>query len=176
MKISAQEEYGLRCLLQLARQQGDGGWVTVSQIAECEGLSVPYVEKLLRILSRSGLVESARGAKGGYRLGFAPERITVGSALRLLGEFPDPITVCDQYVGNLPSCIHSSGCSVRPVWAQITAYLGSMLDALRLSDLLEGEVAVHQRVTVAHEASIRAKEPLVRLSHIDLNSKTRSVK
>ncbi|HZF38830.1 MAG TPA: Rrf2 family transcriptional regulator, partial [Blastocatellia bacterium] len=75
MKITAQEEYGLRCILQLAREQtanSDGnlepGAIFVRDIAEREGLSVAYVEKILWTLSHSGIVESVRGPKGGYRL------------------------------------------------------------------------------------------------------------
>ena len=71
MKITAQEEYGLGCILQLAREEGNlelGGAMQVRDIAEREGLSVAYVEKILWTLSRRGIVESVRGPKGGYRL------------------------------------------------------------------------------------------------------------
>lgn len=175
MKISAQEEYGLRCLLQLARLNEDG-WVTVSQIAENEGLSVPYVEKLLRILSKDGLVESARGSRGGYRLGLPENRITVGAALRALGAFPDSNNVCGQYVGNMDTCVHSSGCSVRPVWAQIILYMGAMLDGLTLADLLGTETSVRERVAVAHTATVAAKTPLIRGTSLRTNSRLRSMK
>ena len=68
MKITAQEEYGLRCLLQLARHASDPRPVTVGQVAASEGLSFAYAEKLLRVLSAAGLAESIRGSRGGYRL------------------------------------------------------------------------------------------------------------
>ena len=67
MKITAQEEYGLRCLLQLARMP-QGQIVSVKEIADKEGLSGANVEKLLRLLSHAGLVHSVRGIKGGYVL------------------------------------------------------------------------------------------------------------
>ena len=67
MKITAQEEYGLRCLLRLARA-GDGRSLTIPEIAADEGLSVPYVAKLLAVLRQAGLIESVRGRSGGYRL------------------------------------------------------------------------------------------------------------
>ena len=67
MKISAQEEYGLRCLLQLARAE-EGQSVSITEIAAAEGLSAPYVAKLLAILRQQGLIESERGRTGGYRL------------------------------------------------------------------------------------------------------------
>ena len=67
MKVSAQEEYGLRCLLQLA-PLGEGEYLTLTQIAEREGISVANAGKLLWILNKAGLVSSIRGTKGGYRL------------------------------------------------------------------------------------------------------------
>ena len=75
MKITSQEEYGLRCLLQLARTP-QGQIVSVKEIGIKEGLSSAYVEKLLRILSKTGLVHSVRGLKGGYVLNRPPSAVT----------------------------------------------------------------------------------------------------
>src|SRR5262245_39720263 len=85
MKISAQEEYGLRCLLRLA-QSGDNASATLPEIAAAEGLSVAYAAKLLSVLRQAGLIESVRGRSGGYRLAQAPETIGLGSLLLTLGE------------------------------------------------------------------------------------------
>jgi Rrf2 family protein len=169
MKLSAQEEYGLRCLLQLARA-GDGDWVSVSEISEAEGLSTPYVEKLLRILSQNGLARSARGSKGGFQLAMPPDRITIGAAIRALGEILTPEHVCGQYIGNQDACVHTSSCSVRPMWAQIAAYIGAMLDGMKLSDLLETEGHVREKVASAHKAAIG--EPLIRSAQITMNSRS----
>ena len=67
MKLSAQEEYGLRCLLALARVE-PGRSLTVPQIAEAEHISAPNVAKLLRVLRRAGYVAALRGQAGGYTL------------------------------------------------------------------------------------------------------------
>ena len=67
MKLTSQEEYGLRCLLRIARQ-GEGGALTIPEISEAEGISSYYVAKLMRILRRGGFVTSARGQAGGYTL------------------------------------------------------------------------------------------------------------
>ena len=64
MKLSSQEEYGLRCLLQIARQ-GEGGSLTIAEMSQREGISAPNVAKILRILRRAGLVKSTRGKAGG---------------------------------------------------------------------------------------------------------------
>ncbi len=69
MKISAHEEYGLRCLVQLARAEVDGESLTLNQIADREGLSVANAGKLMWILVKAGLVQSQRGANGGYIAG-----------------------------------------------------------------------------------------------------------
>ena len=75
MKITAQEEYGLRCLLRLARAEGEHAALTIPEIAAAEGLSVPYVAKLLAVLRQAGLIESARGRAGGYRFAGTPEEV-----------------------------------------------------------------------------------------------------
>ena len=80
MKISAQEEYGIRCLLRLA-EQGAGGILTIPGLARAEGLSPPYVAKLMRILRKGGLVKSVRGQAGGYMLTRPLGQIRVAEAL-----------------------------------------------------------------------------------------------
>src|SRR5438046_10677342 len=91
MKITAQEEYGLRCLLRLA-QSREGHSLTIPDIAAAEGLSVPYVAKLLSVLRQAGLVDSERGRTGGYRLAGTASDITLGQVLLVLGErlFDEP--------------------------------------------------------------------------------------
>ena len=74
MKISAQEEYGLRCLMRLAQAE-EGHSLTLPEVAAAEGLSVPYVAKLLAVLRQAGLIDSARGRTGGYRLAKAPAEV-----------------------------------------------------------------------------------------------------
>src|SRR5215472_8505783 len=84
MKHSAQEEYGLRCLLRLARE-GELGSLTITEISLAEGISSHYVAKLMRILRRGGFVKSARGQAGGYTLSRGADQIVVGEALAALG-------------------------------------------------------------------------------------------
>ena len=79
MKISSQEEYGLRCLMRLARV-GQSESLSIPEIAVGEGLSQPYVGKLLAVLRQAGIIESVRGRTGGYRLAMPPEDITLGVA------------------------------------------------------------------------------------------------
>ncbi len=76
MKFSSQEEYGLRCLLRIARE-GRATGLTIPEISEAEGISTFYVAKLMRVLRRGGLVKSSRGKIGGYALARPPSEITV---------------------------------------------------------------------------------------------------
>jgi len=86
MKISAQEEYGLRCLLQLARAEVEDESLTLSQLAGREGISVANAGKLMWILNKAGLVQSQRGTKGGYRLARPASTIHLNEVIRVLDE------------------------------------------------------------------------------------------
>jgi len=137
MKITAQEEYGLRCLLQLARRASDAKPVTVREVAASEGLSLSYAEKLLRVLSSAGLAESIRGARGGYRLLASPKQITVGDAVRALGGFSNQHQICARYTGNEDTCVHHGDCNIRPLWGRVHDEVEKVLDGVTLSTLLE---------------------------------------
>ena len=141
MKITAQEEYGLRCILQLARDE-KSGTLMVRDIAEREGLSVAYVEKLLWTLGRSGIVESVRGPKGGYRLTRPPSQISLGEVMRVLGGIPTEEEICSQFTGNQDACVHHNDCELKPVWASITDFVHSVFDKVPISSLLNGSVDV----------------------------------
>jgi Rrf2 family protein len=143
LKITAQEEYGLRCVLQLARQETEPGeLLLVRDIAEREGLSVAYVEKILWMLSRSGLVESVRGPKGGYKLTRPAALISLGEVMRVLGGIQTEEELCGQFTGNHDTCVHHSDCGLRPVWASITDMVNSVFDKVPLASMLNGGLDV----------------------------------
>ncbi|MHB1460410.1 MAG: RrF2 family transcriptional regulator [Armatimonadota bacterium] len=138
MKITAQEEYGLRCLMNLARRV-PGQTVNAREISEGEGLSVAYVEKILHQLTRSGLTESVRGASGGYRLKRMNDAITLRQALDALGGVINTMDVCDQFTGSHEVCVHQhAGCGIRSVWGFIGDYLSLVFDSITLRDLVDG--------------------------------------
>jgi Rrf2 family protein len=136
MKITAQEEYGLRCILQLAAQP-PGEQLTVGEIARREGLSVAYVEKLLRILARAGLVRSQRGTKGGYEMMRPCDQISLGQVARALGGVQSSQEICERHTGNLSACIHEGSCDLRPVWQGVVDYVLDAMDAISLAQILE---------------------------------------
>jgi Rrf2 family protein len=137
MKLSAQEEYGLRCLLQVAREQERS--LTTPELAEREGLTPAHVHKLMRLLRRGGLVRSVRGRKGGYQLARPAEQIDVGAVLAALGGRLYFRDFCGQHKGNARVCVHNSDCSIRAVWMAIDQAVQHALGKTRLSDLLRGE-------------------------------------
>src|SRR5258708_9282999 len=106
MKISAQEEYGLRCLLQLARAEAHGESLTLAQIAQLEGISVANTGKLMWILNKAGLVQSQRGIKGGYRLARPASAIHLNERISVLDD-ESVETHCQRYASVLGSCMHT---------------------------------------------------------------------
>lgn len=147
MKVTAQEEYGLRCILQLARHYGEAP-MAGRTIAELEGLSIDYVTKLLMSLRKTNLVQSVRGIKGGFTMTREPGSISVGEVMRSLSSeegivltSPDS-HLCDQFSGQLESCIHLGSCGIRPVWRILSRYISRMLDQISLLELLQDEEQV----------------------------------
>src|SRR5262245_38326540 len=143
MKITAQEEYGLRCLLRLAQAE-PGQSLTLPEVAAAEGLSVPYAAKLLSVLRQGGLIESVRGRSGGYRLARPPASIGLGSLLLVLGEplFDEP-GYCERHAGTAATagagCVHHGSCSLRPLWLTLEQWIRGTLDQITLADLLQSE-------------------------------------
>ncbi len=146
MKVTALEEYGLRCLLDLARHAEEPRPVTVRDVAAREGLSVAYTEKLLRVLSQAGLAEVSRGSKGGFRLKGTPSTVTVGDAMRALGGFSSQHEICTRYTGEQPSCVHLRSCTVRPIWGFVNRQISALLDAIPLQWLLSNEHDARRRM------------------------------
>lgn len=147
MKISAQEEYGLRCLLQLARAANMGESLTLSQIARLEGISQANAGKLLWILSKAGLVQSTRGIKGGYTLARPSSEIRLNQVIRVLEGEPAE-SHCKSYAGVLDACVHTGDCGIRPVIIELHQIVDNALADITLSQLLGTEAnvdaALHQ--------------------------------
>jgi Rrf2 family protein len=167
MKISAQEEYGLRCLLRVARSTGES--LTLPEIASAEGLSVPYVAKLMAVMRQAGLVESVRGRAGGYKLARTPEDIGLGSLLLTLGEpLFDETDYCQKHAGIAPNgiCVNKSSCSLKTLWHTLESWVRGTLDRITLADLIrhEGRLAEFLRERLAVGDGVPHVIPLTMLS------------
>jgi Rrf2 family protein len=165
MKITSQEEYGLRCLLQLARAD-EGRSLSIHEIAAAEGLSAPYVAKLLAVLRQAGLVESERGRSGGYRLAGSPAEVRLGAVLMVLGEpLFDEASYCQKHIGTERSpedgCVHNGRCSLRALWQTLEHWMRGTLDRITLADLLQSEGQITELLRARLEEAMQ--EPLVPL-------------
>lgn len=136
MKITAQEEYGIRCLLRIGRK-GPGASVTIPEVSRAEGISGYYAAKLLRILRRGGLVKSTRGQAGGYTLSRPPEEINISEALAMLGGRLYGPEFCQHHAGSGQVCVNTADCSVRPLWCSLQGVVDQVLARTTLGDLLE---------------------------------------
>ncbi|MFM8302650.1 MAG: RrF2 family transcriptional regulator [Gemmatimonadota bacterium] len=144
MRITTWAEYGLICALHLARRTDDGP-VTGRDIAARERLPSDYVEQILLRLRRAGIVQSTRGAKGGYGLARPAESITVREIIAA-AELVTFDLHCETHPLDAERCSQACDCSIRPVWVMLQKRIDEVLDGVRLSDLLAAEPQVRERV------------------------------
>lgn len=138
MKLSSQEEYGLRCLLRVGRE-GTAGSVSIAELSRSEGISEPNVAKMMRVLRESGFVRSTRGQAGGYALSRPANEINVGEALAALGGRLYEPSFCDAHTGIERLCTHMPDCSIRSVWRMLQNAVDQVLGKITLKDLLVSE-------------------------------------
>src|SRR5437016_465426 len=124
MKFSAQEEYGLRCLLQIALHE-DG--ITIGEISRAEGLSEANVGKLLRALRQGEFIISSRGQSGGYTLARPAAKIIVSEVLAELGGKLFDASFCEEHSGVELMCTHTSACSIKSLWRSVQGAVDEVL-------------------------------------------------
>lgn len=146
MKISAQDEYGLRILLQLAKAEGEEG-LNLSQISELENISQAYAAKLTRSLRLAGFIQSIRGQKGGYILALPTDQIKINKVLHAMGGAMYDEKFCGQHSGAFSLCTNSVDCSVRSLWTILQFNMDKLLDQISLQDLMKPEVQVSSNLT-----------------------------
>ncbi|MDP8206649.1 MAG: Rrf2 family transcriptional regulator [Candidatus Electryonea clarkiae] len=134
MKISALEEYGLRCMLSLA-QCKDKETLTLPEVSEREGLSIAYTGKLLMLLRQANLVRAERGRNGGYALTKSPEDISLQEVFTAIGEPLYSSSHCAKHSGNQDKCVHTDDCNVRDVWLTLSRFISDFLENITLADL-----------------------------------------
>lgn len=138
MRFTANEEYGLRCLLRLGRQ-GPEGSLTIPEISRAEGISTPYAAKIMRLLRRGGFVQSTRGKAGGYSLARPADRVLLSDLLDLLGGRLFEPDFCDRHAGIEDVCTNAVDCSIRSLWRAIQLSVDHTLSKITLGDLLRNE-------------------------------------
>ena len=138
MKITAQEEYGLRLLIRIASCNDEEG-MSIPQLSETEGLSSHYVAKLTRLLRLEGFINSTPGNKGGYVLAKPAQKIIINKVLKALGGSLFDKEFCGLHTGALKLCTHSVDCSSRSLWQMIQYSIDQLLDKITLHDLVNSE-------------------------------------
>ncbi len=141
MKFSAQEEYGLRCLLRISKADSPHG-LTIPEISEMEGLSAAHVGKILRILRLGGFIYSTRGQTGGYKLTRPASEIIIGDVLNVLGGKLFESSFCSDHSGLGKICTHTIDCSIRSLWNTVQTLLDGVLGKMTLQDLIGTEYDV----------------------------------
>ena len=142
MRITTWGEYGLIVSLGLARRAGEGP-VAARELAEREKLPHDYVEQILLRLRRAGLVDSVRGARGGYLLARAAHDITVKDVMAASEHVTFEVN-CDLHQVNPQRCSRDASCSIRPVWRMLEQRINEVLSSISLADLLCDESEVYQ--------------------------------
>ena len=131
MMVSTKGRYALRVMIELAARC-DEGVVCLKEIAEHQQISEKYLEAIVAMLNKAGMVESRRGKSGGYRLTRAPEDYTVGAVLKLTEGTLAPVACMDCDSG----CTRVHACMTRPMWQELDRLIDDFLESRTLADLL----------------------------------------
>ena len=152
MKISTKGRYGLRAVLDLAIN-GETEAVSLSSIAQRQHISVSYLEQLVSKLRKAGIVNSIRGAQGGYVLAKAANEISVGDVLRALEGDLHPVD-CAEVSGGESICESAQLCVSKFVWKRISDSISQAVDTLMLSDLAnEGKALLSNQTEESRKES-----------------------
>ncbi len=138
MKISSQEEYGLRILLRIARCREDES-MSIQVLSVHENISQAYTAKLTRVLRQAGYINSNPGNVGGYNLAKPPAEININEVLKSLGGELFNQSFCENYSGVSKLCTNSVDCSIRSLWTMIQYTVDGLLNKLSLKDLIGTE-------------------------------------
>lgn len=133
MKISTKGRYALRMLLDLAEHQ-NYEFVALKDIAERQNISKKYLEQIIPIFNRSGILKTLRGSHGGYQLAKTPDKYTVGEILRLTEGSLSPISCVEE---GHTECERSGDCAMLPVWQGLYKVINEYLDGITLQDILD---------------------------------------
>lgn len=132
MMISTRGRYCLRVMIDLAEHQGEG-YIRMKEVADRQGISLKYLEKILPVLAKNGIVDGIQGKGGGYRLTRRPEAYTLGEILRLTEGSLAPVACLE--CGAAP-CDRAGECRTLPVWTELDRRINEYLDSVTLADLV----------------------------------------
>ena len=129
MKISTRGRYALIIMIYLAKNFENGNYITLKEISEKEDISLKYLEKIIALLTKAKLVETLRGAQGGYKLNKSPEEYSVLEIIKA-SEGPIKTVDCDN------NCTKKDTCISKKLWCDLNNTLNEFFDNKTLKDLL----------------------------------------
>lgn len=133
MRISTKGRYALRMMLDLA-EHNDGSYIALKDIASRQEISKKYLEQIVPMLNRSGILLTNRGFQGGYKLAKTPDKYTVGDILRITEGSLAPVACLEQEPNQ---CARCGICATLPVWQGLYQAVNEYLDSITLQDILE---------------------------------------
>jgi Rrf2 family transcriptional regulator, cysteine metabolism repressor len=154
MKVSTRGEYGVRAMVALAKNYGQGP-MSISAVSKASSVPMPYLEQLIGPLRRAGLVESKRGARGGYQLTRDPHDVVVGEVYRVMEGPVAPMDCVSEDISE-QTCPLIDGCETRPVWLRMRDAIIMTIDSTTLGDLIDQSPR-----RVAQSEPIAASRPTV---------------
>jgi len=159
MRLSAKSEYGLRALIDIATCYGQGP-IGAREVADRQQIPVKFLEQLVSAMRKAGILDSRRGAKGGFFLARPPEEITVFAAVEALEGSLSP-TAC---VGEgTPDCARATQCAAQDVWNRAKVALRGALEEITLADLVSRQESYDAgRIPRPMAAEVIGQDPAVR--------------
>ena len=133
MLISTRGRYALRVLIDLA-EHADMGYVPMKDVADRQGISLKYLERILPVLTKNHIIEGLQGKGGGYRLIKSPEDCTIGDILRLTEGDLAPVACleCDA-----KPCERAGECRTYPMWMEFQQLINQFFDQRTLADIIQ---------------------------------------
>lgn len=133
MLISTRGRYALRVLIDLA-EHSDGKYTPMRDVAERQGLSLKYLERIIPVLSKGGIIEGLQGKGGGYRLVKKPEEIRIGDILRLTEGDLAPVACLENCA---EPCSRADKCQTYPLWVEFYSMVNEFFDSRTLATLIK---------------------------------------
>ena len=142
MRFTTKTEYGIVCMVYLARHEADH-FMTLKDIATHENYPAPYIEKILQALKKASLVVTHQGNQGGYRLARKPSQITLKEVIDALegGTFE---VFCEPDTREGIVCTHFCLCGIKPVWRKTKELLDTFYASITLEMMTRDEIATRK--------------------------------
>lgn len=134
MRISTKGRYGLRAIIDIAANSGNGQ-IPIKEVSKRQGISDNYLEQIIFPLKKAGIVQSVRGSQGGYFLARPAKDITAGEVLRVLEGDLAPVECLAG--GGEPNCDRANACTTLSLWVRLRDAVNEVVDSVSIQDLVD---------------------------------------